>query len=119
MTNEYPWTPAAVEALTRLWLQRDPQLSTNEIARRLRTSKNSVVGKCDRLNLPARPNPVKKYREAGAPSAGRVGRAGKGPARTMDPDDWAESVGRRLVPSLADVLRESATLRELEAGRAG
>ena len=40
--------------------------STAEIARRLHTSKNAVVGKAHRLDLPARPSPIR----SGGPAAG-------------------------------------------------
>ena len=44
--------------------------STAEIARRLHTSKNAVVGKAHRLDLPARPSPIR----SGGPGAGVAAR---------------------------------------------
>ena len=51
------WSAELIGALRLLWVQK-PQLSTIEIGRRLGQSKNSVVGKAHRLDLPARPSPI-------------------------------------------------------------
>jgi GcrA cell cycle regulator len=56
------WGPDAIETLRALWAEG---LSTAEIGRRMGVSKNAVVGKAHRLNLPARPSPI---RRDGAPS---------------------------------------------------
>ena len=50
-----PWNEDRVGALRRLW---DEGHATAEIGRRLRVSKNAVVGKAHRLDLPARPDPI-------------------------------------------------------------
>lgn len=63
------WTAEAIERLRGLWSEGH---STAEIGRRMGVTKNAVVGKAHRLQLPARPSPIR--REAGAPrpvSAGR------------------------------------------------
>jgi GcrA cell cycle regulator len=63
------WTTEAIERLRALWSEGH---STAEIGRRMGVTKNAVVGKAHRLQLPARPSPIR--REAGAPrpvSAGR------------------------------------------------
>lgn len=52
-----PWTDEMVESLKKMW---DEGLSTGEIGRRLGVSKNSIVGKVHRLQLVARPSPIKK-----------------------------------------------------------
>jgi len=52
-----PWTEEMVESLKKMW---DEGLSTGEIGRRLGVSKNSIVGKVHRLQLVARPSPIKK-----------------------------------------------------------
>ena len=49
------WTPEQIETLKRLWGEG---LSALEIGRRLRISKNSVLGKVHRLNLAGRPSPI-------------------------------------------------------------
>jgi GcrA cell cycle regulator len=57
------WTDEAIARLRALW---DEGHSTAEIGRRMQVSKNAVVGKAHRLNLPARPSPI---RRDAAPSA--------------------------------------------------
>ncbi len=54
------WTDEMVENLKKMWKQG---LTTNEIAKQLGVSKNSIVGKVHRLNLTARPSPIKKKEE--------------------------------------------------------
>jgi GcrA cell cycle regulator len=51
------WNDAIIAKLIGLW---DAGLSTAEIGRRLGVSKNAVVGKAHRLDLPARPSPIRK-----------------------------------------------------------
>ena len=60
------WSTEAIERLRALWAEGH---STAEIGRRMGISKNAVVGKAHRLNLPARPSPIR--REAGDPAAPR------------------------------------------------
>jgi len=59
------WNEETIGRLHALWAEGH---STAEIGRRLGVSKNAVVGKAHRLNLPARPSPI---RRDGAPSAPR------------------------------------------------
>lgn len=51
------WTEKMVEDLKIMWKQG---LTTGEIGKRLGVSKNSIVGKVHRLQLDARPSPIKK-----------------------------------------------------------
>lgn len=51
------WTDDMIDKLTKLWQKG---LTTNEIAKELGVSKNSIVGKVHRLNLTSRPSPIKK-----------------------------------------------------------
>ena len=51
------WTAEAIDRLRALW---DEGHSTAEIGRRMGVSKNAVVGKAHRLNLPARPSPIRR-----------------------------------------------------------
>jgi len=51
------WTDEMIDGLRKMWKQG---LTTNEIAKQLGVSKNSIVGKVHRLNLTARPSPIKK-----------------------------------------------------------
>ena len=60
------WTDGTITRLRALWAEG---LSTAEIGRRLGTTKNAIVGKAHRLDLPSRPCPVK--REACDPRAPR------------------------------------------------
>ena len=61
-----PWTDEMVESLKKMW---EEGLSTGEIGRRLGVSKNSIVGKVHRLQLVARPSPIKKKDDNSSPSA--------------------------------------------------
>lgn len=51
------WAEETVARLRMLW---DEGFSTAEIGRRLGVSKNAVVGKAHRLDLPARPSPIRR-----------------------------------------------------------
>ena len=51
------WAENSVSRLRELWSEGH---STAEIGRRLGVSKNAVVGKANRLGLPARPSPIKR-----------------------------------------------------------
>lgn len=63
MGNDKEWTAAQILQLREYHgaLTPDgsrPLYSANEIARRMKRTKNSVIGKARRLNLPARPSPI-------------------------------------------------------------
>ena len=60
------WAEETIVRLRTLW---DEGLSTAEIGRRLGVSKNAVVGKAHRLDLPARPSPIR--RDGSGPRAPR------------------------------------------------
>ena len=51
------WTTEAIEQLRAFWADGH---STAEIGRRMGISKNAVVGKAHRLNLSARPSPIRR-----------------------------------------------------------
>lgn len=51
------WSDEVVGRLRALWAEG---LSTAEIGRRMGISKNAVVGKAHRLNLAARPSPIRR-----------------------------------------------------------
>ena len=51
------WTPERVDTVTRLW---NEGLTTAEIGRAVGMSKNAVVGKAHRLQLPPRPSPIRR-----------------------------------------------------------
>jgi GcrA cell cycle regulator len=58
------WSAEAIERLRALWAEGH---STAEIGRRMGVSKNAVVGKAQRLNLPARPSPIRRDASAERP----------------------------------------------------
>ena len=60
------WTEDVIVRLRDLWTEGH---STAEIGRRLGVSKNAIVGKAHRLDLAARPSPIR--REGSAPAAER------------------------------------------------
>ncbi|MBS0644263.1 MAG: GcrA cell cycle regulator [Proteobacteria bacterium] len=51
------WNEESILRLRELW---DQGLSTAEIGRRLGVSKNAIVGKAHRLDLTARPSPIRR-----------------------------------------------------------
>ena len=51
------WNEAAIARLRALW---DEGHSTAEIGRRMGVTKNAIVGKAHRLELPARPSPIRR-----------------------------------------------------------
>jgi len=51
------WNAETIERLKALWAEGH---STAEIGRRMGVSKNAVVGKAHRLNLPSRPSPIRR-----------------------------------------------------------
>jgi GcrA cell cycle regulator len=51
------WSEDVIAKLRALWAEGH---STAEIGRRLNISKNAVVGKAHRLNLPSRPSPIRR-----------------------------------------------------------
>lgn len=61
------WTPERTNALMELWNQG---LSTSEIGRRLNVTKNAVVGKVHRLNLPKRNSPIQAPRPVAVAASG-------------------------------------------------
>ncbi len=54
------WSEDVITKLRVLWFEGH---STAEIGRRLNISKNAVVGKAHRLNLPPRPSPIRRGAE--------------------------------------------------------
>jgi GcrA cell cycle regulator len=58
------WTPKRTESLIKLWKSGVP---TSEIGRKLKVTKNAVVGKAHRLGLPGRQSPIPSKSEKAAP----------------------------------------------------
>ncbi|MDF2096861.1 GcrA family cell cycle regulator [Aquibaculum arenosum] len=59
------WTPERIEELTQLW---NAGHSASAIGKKLGVSKNAVVGKAHRLNLPARPSPIRRDSKPAQPA---------------------------------------------------
>lgn len=57
MSDNTDWTEATIARLRALW---DEGHSTAEIGRRMGVTKNAVIGKSHRLELPARPSPIRR-----------------------------------------------------------
>lgn len=55
--GDFAWSEEATVQLRSLWVEGH---STAEIGRRLGVSKHAVVGKAHRLDLPARPSPIRR-----------------------------------------------------------
>ena len=70
------WTDERIQHLRTLWAEGH---STEAIGRKMGISKNAVVGKAHRLNLPARPSPIKRQTPR-PPSIPRQGRKPSLPA---------------------------------------
>jgi GcrA cell cycle regulator len=68
MENRMEWTAKSIDLLRGLWAEGH---STAEIGRRMGVTKNAIVGKAHRLDLPARPSPIRKQDLDGAPAAPR------------------------------------------------
>jgi len=83
------WTTEAIDRLRVFWAEGH---STAEIGRRMGISKNAVVGKAHRLDLPARPSPIRRD-----PTAPRPVAAGRRP--TLPP--LRAAMPRREEPKLA------------------
>ena len=62
MNTDNDWTTDAIARLRTLWAEGHP---TAEIGRRMGMTKNAVIGKVHRLQLPKRPSPI--CRTAGGP----------------------------------------------------
>ncbi len=89
------WTDETISRLRALWTEG---LSTAEIGRRLCISKNAVVGKAHRLNLPPRPSPIRRLESGAAPRQAAPRRA-QGP--TLPP--LAAAMGAPM-PSLRAII---------------
>ena len=105
MVASIDWTSALIGKLRSLW---DEGLSTAAIGVRMGFSKNAVVGKAHRLNLPARPSPIRS--RCDRPKRERVSRTAirlttYGPPRPPSPapisrpaPEVAPSFGRPVLP---------------------
>ncbi|MEN0076338.1 MAG: GcrA family cell cycle regulator, partial [Paracraurococcus sp.] len=76
------WTAEAIDQLRSLWAEGH---STAEIGRRMGISKNAVVGKAHRLNLPARPSPIRREAEGDAAPRPAPARRPAAPPQPREP----------------------------------
>ncbi len=90
------WNDEAIARLRALW---DEGHSTAEIGRRMAVSKNAVVGKAHRLNLPARPSPIRRD-AAGGPSV-RAATPKRVTGPTLPPLPAAEPIREMVAQPLA------------------
>eukprot|EP01037_Dinobryon_pediforme_P005260 gene5260-5313_t len=110
------WNDEAIARLRALW---DEGHSTAEIGRRMSVSKNAVVGKAHRLNLPARPSPIR--RDAGGPST-RAATPKRVTGPTLPPLPAAEPIREMAVvaPAPEPVARppeRAPVLRQVQPSR--
>src|SRR5580765_5591180 len=90
------WNDEVIIQLRALW---DEGHSTAEIGRRLGVTKNAIVGKAHRLDLPARPSPIRRDPDA-APIRRTVVRRVEGP--TLPPLPSAVADGDCALPIVAN-----------------
>ena len=106
------WAEETIVRLRTLW---DEGLSTAEIGRRLGVSKNAVVGKAHRLDLPARPSPIR--RDGSGPAAPR--RSGAAPHRRTDLAAAVQHlVDRRLERRTIDAAADDGAGAQADPGAA-
>jgi GcrA cell cycle regulator len=96
------WTEEAIARLRVLW---DEGHSTAEIGRRMAVSKNAVVGKAHRLNLPARPSPIR--RDATGAARPATPRRVTGP--TLPPLSAALTAEREIVVAAPVAIQRAPT----------
>ena len=101
------WSVEAIERLKALWAEGH---STAEIGRRMGISKNAVVGKAHRLNLPPRPSPIR--REPGEKPVAAAPRAPRIPApRTTLPQPGVLAAPPPVVPAPPVLTAPSTVVR--------
>lgn len=95
MNDEKEWTREDMRRLTEMWA--DPQNSLSVIGKALQRSKNSIAGKAHRLNLPARPSPIKRGGDGAAQPRKTAPRCAAGPTLPA-----LRSVAERAEPVVPD-----------------
>lgn len=98
------WTDAKIEELTRLW---NDGVTTNEIGRIMKISKNAAVGKAGRLGLASRPSPIIRDGRIDPREAERrrlIAQAKNPPKNTLPPlgSPEMEAAPVRWLPSMYD-----------------
>jgi GcrA cell cycle regulator len=85
--HKMEWTDEVISQLRALWAEGH---STAEIGRRLGVTKNAIVGKAHRLDLPARPSPIRRDPDA-APVRRAIVRRVEGPTLPPLPSAVADT----------------------------
>lgn len=122
---ERPWTDSETETLKRLWIEG---LSASEVATKLGTgrSRNSIIGRVHRLDLPRRGRPVRavvvrprirKPAKSRPPRDMSVTRWRSSPPKPrapvhVDPTDAASVMARTLLASAYAADRRRSAMRE-------
>ena len=88
------WTEKMVEDLKIMW---DQGLTTGEIGKRLGVSKNSIVGKVHRLQLPARPSPIRKKSDKEKETAVETTEKTSTPAKAEKKSETTENTAKAHV----------------------
>ena len=101
------WTDETIVRLRSLW---DEGHSTAEIGRRLGVTKNAVVGKAHRLNLPARPSPIRRASGGAVPPRRSSVRRVSGPTL---PALASASTPLRVEPVRSDSVRSDSVRSDL------
>jgi GcrA cell cycle regulator len=97
------WDDETIRHLRDLWTQGH---STAEIGRRLGVSKNAIVGKAHRLDLDARPSPIR--RDVAKPATERQTSYPRVAGPTLPP--LASAGVQSMAPSNVQVLRSSPVI---------
>ena len=102
--NDTTWTEKLILDLRRLWDAGHP---TAEIGRRLGITKNAVVGKAHRLDLPHRPSPI---RRGEGPTQPRAPKPKVVPPTRPLPAAPAQAVPVQVAPSLPRMPRPTPAM---------
>ncbi len=110
------WNEEIIARLRGLWSEG---LSTAEIGRRMGISKNAVVGKAHRLNLPPRPSPIRRDGAApgNAPPRSAPPRRMTGPTLPPLPAVPGQAAGTTAPPPAAPVTVRPAPRPALPVSR--
>ena len=108
--SEFEWTDDTIRELRRLWSEGH---STAEIGRRMGITKNAVVGKAHRLELPARPSPIRTGSTPRAPRRQPVPRlADTMPLASLRGGNLCTTV-ERVAPTAAPARRATVAPRRV------
>ena len=102
-SHDFDWNTDTISRLRWLWAEGH---STAEIGRRMGISKNAVVGKSHRLDLPTRPSPIRRdgVRKPQAPPRPRCPTLPELQSRTVEPK--APAIATAVAVTLREVLPE-------------